>query len=374
MEKLLSVHLSYLDRLNGGSDATVVKTACVAATAALTIYLPLLGFVARSTSIRNAFEIYGPILRLTRSALGSDKRLILSSEWEYSPFTYVGIQELPEYLLIGLPAPESANPLLLPIAGHELGHSVWRKSLQGKELTQKVQSALVDALSTQYWSEFSRLFDVADPTRLTSDLFVWNYWQPSFEFAKRQLEELFCDAFGIRLFGSAFGHAFAYLLSPNVGGSTRSPHYPNMKRRAKYVVEASGFYGCEHDQMFVDRFEDLPEPFSIGSREHLLLTVADQVVQDFVVDARVAASECADSASLPMPNSDEAKRLALLFRTKMIPGSDSLSLEAILNAGWLTYHDDDLWNSRPEIENRDHLLTEILLKSIEVLEFNAITK
>ena len=57
-----------------------------------------------------------------------ETRLILSSEWDYSPFMYDQITDLPSFVFIGLPACESANPLLLPLAGHELGHSVWVKN------------------------------------------------------------------------------------------------------------------------------------------------------------------------------------------------------------------------------------------------------
>ena len=38
---------------------------------------------------------------------------------------YGSVNNLPGFVFIGLPAPESANPFLIPLGGHELGHSAW---------------------------------------------------------------------------------------------------------------------------------------------------------------------------------------------------------------------------------------------------------
>lgn len=86
------------------------------------------GIIIRSTSVRNAFELYLPFLDVCKALVGNSAKLILSSEWQYIPFTYPqNIQELPDFIFIGLPASESDNALVFPCAGHELGHSVWQK-------------------------------------------------------------------------------------------------------------------------------------------------------------------------------------------------------------------------------------------------------
>ena len=89
-------------------------------------YTPILGFILRSTNIRNAFEARGPLVRLAQKLLSKNTKLIVSSEWQYSPFVHPPIQDLKNFVLIGLPAPESSNPLIIPLAGHELGHAVLR--------------------------------------------------------------------------------------------------------------------------------------------------------------------------------------------------------------------------------------------------------
>ena len=47
----------------------------------------IVGIIIRSTSVRNGFELYAPFLDICHRLLGDDARLILSSEWQYVPFT-----------------------------------------------------------------------------------------------------------------------------------------------------------------------------------------------------------------------------------------------------------------------------------------------
>src|ERR1700733_2146910 len=110
----------------GGVEATKVA-ACAQASSHIARFLPILGFCLRSTNVRNSFELFVPLLQLARQLLGRrDAKLILSSEWEFSPFTYPPVfSQLPNFVLIGLPASESGNALIIPLSGHELGHSVW---------------------------------------------------------------------------------------------------------------------------------------------------------------------------------------------------------------------------------------------------------
>jgi hypothetical protein len=77
--------------------------------------------------VRNSFEAYDPLRELAHKLLDYKPAIILSSEWEFSPFTYPAISDdLPDFVFIGLPACEAGNALVLPLAGHELGHSIWR--------------------------------------------------------------------------------------------------------------------------------------------------------------------------------------------------------------------------------------------------------
>src|SRR5439155_22334513 len=134
LRTLFERKLQRLEAFAPGSDLSIISQECRVTLLALYQYLPLLGFILRSTNVRNAFEAFGPFLRLAGDVLepGIERsqrktKLLLSSEWDYSPFTYPTIPDLPKFLFIGLPAPESANPLLIPLAGHELGHAVWSR-------------------------------------------------------------------------------------------------------------------------------------------------------------------------------------------------------------------------------------------------------
>lgn len=110
------------------SDSALKEQACAEANFHIARFLPILGFALRSTNTRNAFEFFVPLVQLSRKILKrNDAKLILSSEWDYSPFTYPFVfSELPNFVLIGLPASESDDPLIIPLSGHELGHSVWK--------------------------------------------------------------------------------------------------------------------------------------------------------------------------------------------------------------------------------------------------------
>ena len=63
-------------------------------------------------------------------------------------------------------------------------------------------------------------------------------WGRSFELATRQLEEIFCDYYGLHIFGLSFLHAFRYFLSPSLG-QYRINEYPPIKERALFVKEAA---------------------------------------------------------------------------------------------------------------------------------------
>ncbi len=116
-------HRDLLAAVSENTDTDALELVCRNAFDDLKESIDLLGFLLRSTNVRNSFEMYGPMLRLSRKVLGEDTRLIISSEWYFSPFNYIGYKYLPGYVLIGLPATESSSPFLSPLAGHELGHT-----------------------------------------------------------------------------------------------------------------------------------------------------------------------------------------------------------------------------------------------------------
>ena len=50
--------------------------------------LPILGFILRSTNVRNAFELLDPFQTISDSILNGNPQILLSSEWDYVPFAY----------------------------------------------------------------------------------------------------------------------------------------------------------------------------------------------------------------------------------------------------------------------------------------------
>lgn len=50
--------------------------------------LPILGFILRSTNVRNAFEFLDPLQDIADAILLGRPQLLLSSEWDYVPFAY----------------------------------------------------------------------------------------------------------------------------------------------------------------------------------------------------------------------------------------------------------------------------------------------
>src|SRR5262249_3465899 len=157
--------------------------------------------------VRNSFEVFGPLLRLSRDLLepkvataARQTRLVLSSEWDYSPFVYGEMSDLPGFVLIGLPAPESSNPLLLSLAGHELGHSLWAKSGGTNKFPPIIRNHILDLIKAR-WPEFQAVCTTpkgppSSPADLTSNMFCVQFWEQCLPWALRQAEESFCDFAG----------------------------------------------------------------------------------------------------------------------------------------------------------------------------------
>jgi hypothetical protein len=69
--------LVIFDNLKDDSDPVVTEDLVIESAEYLQEAIPTLGFILRSTNVRNAFEFHGPMLRLTR-VLESTKSIILS--------------------------------------------------------------------------------------------------------------------------------------------------------------------------------------------------------------------------------------------------------------------------------------------------------
>jgi hypothetical protein len=89
IEKLFQRQRTALGKLSAATSRAIANNACSQSLYNLFVYTPFLGFILRSTNVRNAFEAYSPVLRLARQLLGTNTKLLLSSEWDYSPFIFL---------------------------------------------------------------------------------------------------------------------------------------------------------------------------------------------------------------------------------------------------------------------------------------------
>jgi len=141
------------------------------------------------------------------------KPSILSSEWEFSPLTYtLSFEELPEVVFLGLPSFESANALVVPLAGHEIGHWIWRR----QDIETQISAAFQENVLNAYrdgWKEFREIFWEKDVGDIQTDVQIRDVWTISFSYSMRQCEAIFADLIGLKLFGESYLHSFEYLLA-----------------------------------------------------------------------------------------------------------------------------------------------------------------
>lgn len=368
LERKFNDHQETLKRLNRASpppSQLVANNACSISLTDIYLYLPILGFILRSTSVRNAFETYGPLLRLAKKILKPSTKLILSSEWENTPFIYSEISVLPDFVLIGLPAQESENPLLLPLAGHELGHSVWRANDIASIYMTDVEDKIINEIISNYWAEYHGIYPQFAQGSLR-DLFARSSWMPAYEFAMRQLEEIFCDLLGLRIFAESYLHAICYLLSPRVSGH-RSLLYPNTIRRITHLEDGAREFSVNIPNEFSDSFEDNDEPSDLTIK--FLVKLADITSASFVSSLTETVKRISNQKKIPECSHEKVEDLTKYFKN-LVPTSEVETLADILNTAWSCFHNEELWKNIPEIKSIDkvHLLNELVLKSIEVYE------
>lgn len=371
-----------LSTLSSTSSPEVINQACSEALSQISIFLPLLGFILNSTNVRNAFEIHGPLLRLARDVLVPIGNLepdrvsiILSSEWEYSPFTYAGFydkEELEGFVLIGLPATESSNALLIPLAGHELGHIIWKElDLEGSlkdEIEERIRHAIVER-----WDQYKKTVNLEwSQEELLSHWRARETWVFTWRWAIRQIEETFCDFIALQLFDASYLQAFAYLLAPNTS-FVRSPLYPHLPKRAKNLVRAAGKCGVQLENLpgYEMLFTQSSDP-SLTQADRFQLETADIVVDNGVVDLLIQRAEDVIRESSVDRAADERVTEIHTCYKHGVPASglaEPPSLPNILNAAWKAHDDDNLWKDNPEVsKNKDEVLNELVLKNIEILE------
>lgn len=361
---LFLAHREALAEITPGSTSDSVELVCNAALSQIRQNLDLLGFLLRSTNVRNAFEAYGPLLRMATSALGAGTRLVISSEWMFSPFTYVGVPHLPNTVLVGMPATESSNPLLLPLAGHEFGHSAWDIFGLSHNIPQQLESAIIKDIERN-WISLSEHFGETNMEDIATDLLARAFWIISWRWANRQCEEYFCDIFGFRLFGESFLHAFAYLLAPYKKGK-RVAFYPELAARARALEKAAAIMGISIPQSYSTLFQEMPL-FGPNERENAQLSLADRVADSLIPELIDRVVDLLPESKAP-PQS-ESNIGANLDRLRiLVPAEKAGGLPNILAAAWRATLDPSVIGfDKMDAPNRI-MLSEIIWKSIEIDE------
>ena len=360
---------SALERIESTTPPDIVHTECSASLERLFVSVPILGFILRSTNVRNGFEAYGPLLRLAECLMGSNAKLIVSSEWEFSPFVYRGITDLPGFVLIGLPATESSNPLIIPLAGHELGHSVWEANQFGDKFTSGIRQGVLDEITENKWPEYKALFPQYEKADLEEDWIGSLTWEPARQWSLLQVEEMFCDFLGVRLFAESYLHAFAYIIAPGTCGQ-RSVGYPNIKRRVSHLMAAAAQFGVNVPPDFAGSFTPEIEPTDPTTA--FLVSIADTVSASCASALLEEAAQSAGSTDVPMRDHPKVSGIVDRFKKWVVPTAESETLPDITCAGWECNLDKDLWCRIHQIKPTDwrRVLRDLMFKSMEVSEIH----
>lgn len=368
-------HQASLKNLSVKNKKDAFLNACHISLRDLNIYIPILGFVLRATNVRNAFEAYAPLQRLAYRIMGDVTKLIISSEWEFTPFVYRAIVGLTGFVLIGLPATESSNPLLIPLSGHELGHAVWEREGLSQKYEDDVESIILDELTGKRWNDYISIYPQYEKGDVMGDnMFAQQTWRPAYNWAKWQIEEIFCDFFAIRLFAESFLCAFAYLLSPRMSGR-RSLHYPNIENRVSYQEQAAKKFDVSIPDGYNLYFQEESE--QLDPETQFLISIADTVSASLVDELINQAGNLADIRQIPNRDRSKVKEIVNSFCKWIVPIRKPASLTDILNAGWECNMNEHLWENIPQIKgtgegdlekNRTRVLRDIILKSMEIAE------
>lgn len=386
LEEVILEESSYL-RDADYAEEDAIQSRCAIQLTKLFKFTPLLGFILRATNTRNAFEITGPLLRLSRQLLASESskkgnpkskiRLILSSEWDYSPLTYSRnflTPELRDFLLIGFPAPESSNPLLLSLAGHELGHNVWHHHEIKNRLREPINRKIVDLITNVYWSDYQLVYqDVTiEPDLFEQDLAVQDTWKVASDLAINQAEETFCDILGLRIFGLSYLKAFTYLLSPKIAGR-RDVYYPKMSMRMQNLESAAKKFGLSLDNNYSALMQDRVGP-TLTNSDRFQLKVADAALNDCVAEIIEHVDRICQAANIPNPKdiADEENRVIERFR-HAVPAERVENFVSIVNAGWTAFETKDFWTDFSHLHPfKNSILRDLVLKNMELYEIEHI--
>jgi hypothetical protein len=267
-------------------------------------------------------------------------------------------------VLVGLPATESGNPLLLPLAGHEFGHNAWLRNGLDAKIRRRVEIAITADIQFS-WPTLQQYFPGVRKEDVATDLLARKSWVIAWHWARRQCEEYFCDFFGLALFGESFLHAFAYFLAPYQKGR-RSPHYPGLVARGQALQDAASKVGIPVDPYYPTLFAEIVAFGPGEDKESALLALADRVSQAILPDLIDEAIRITAAARLTPSESiisSNTARFAL-----RVPAENAGGIANILTAAWRVRINPALINLPAMDSASTSMLNEMVWKSIEIDE------
>jgi hypothetical protein len=268
----------------------------------------------------------------------------------------MNVQTLRSSVFVGMPAQESRYALCFAIAGHEIGHSVWRQNDVNSTVLEKVTNAVHAAL------EHAGPDASIDVPILEDNCRVW---------AMRQVEEIFCDMFSLMIFGESYLYAFDYLLGP--GGWSRTPGYPSVVKRNEYLKYAARKIGVPFDE---DIFSGWVDSTDLADELQQAALITDESVSSLTPYVLKVVSEILASKRKVQPSKQnpvclpKAKNISRIENSfvRLLPYQQRATLPEILCAGWRRLR--ALEKSGQEgIEDKYETLNELVAKSIEISEF-----
>jgi hypothetical protein len=351
---------SILDEVITYSDQTYLLRHVVLINQKLYTLTNYLGILLRSTNLRNSFEAYFAFEEMSRKLIGEEDRLVISSEWDASPFYIPNPPAvLDGYVFIGMPAFASRNALLLPLAAHELGHAVWRiRSLDGPLITTADLHLRneIDKDEPGFIRDFGleqNLFFSSERDRIISDCL---------RIVGSQCEEIFCDLFGAALFGRSYLYAFDFFLSPGYG--TREFDYPSLVDRIRFMKEVTSV--SESEILNSESFEKA-EP---QTRNRPLVTLADKITGLLQPAILKIARDIASKIEYDREGTDTTEDLVRNLRIGIPPRRPASPID-ILNAIWTVFLSKRAaMTSFEERMKLTTLMTNLCLKSLEIYEYN----
>lgn len=234
------------------------------------IKLPVLGLIERSGDVVGPVEFHGPFCRMISDVLGESAKLVLSADWDYSPYTYIYPDLFPEhqFVFVAMPYSEAGQVLGLPLAGHELGHNVWSAETLVNIFANTIAQSISQLISDDFKEMYERLESRQGSHESSGDLFGGTpLWHESLKLSIKQCEELFCDFFGMAMFGRSYLCAFEYLTAP--WNFPRAPEYPSMADRLAAQVACAKILGIQVPEYYLN------SGLSSHVEDDLILQIAD---------------------------------------------------------------------------------------------------